>query len=66
MSSDPNVGPVTLYAYFMSPYAAKVHCFLLNKRVPFVRRLLELADDGRAMRTIAWDGERSSAWDLPR
>jgi glutathione S-transferase len=27
--------PATLYTYVMSPYAAKVHCFLLYKRIPF-------------------------------
>jgi len=27
--------PVTLYSYVMSPYAAKVHCFLLYKHVLF-------------------------------
>ncbi len=27
--------PITLYTYAMSPFAAKVHCFLLFKRVPF-------------------------------
>ena len=26
---------ITLYTYAMSPYAAKVHCFLLYKRLPF-------------------------------
>jgi len=26
---------ITLYTYAMSPFAAKVHCFLLFKRVPF-------------------------------
>jgi hypothetical protein len=27
--------PVRLYTYAMSPFAAKVHCFLLYKRIPF-------------------------------
>lgn len=27
--------PITLYSYAMSPYAAKVHCFLLYKRLDF-------------------------------
>jgi len=35
MRSDPQPEPVTLYTYAMSPYAAKVHCFLLYKRVNF-------------------------------
>jgi glutathione S-transferase len=35
MPDDPRREPVTLYTYAMSPYAAKVHCFLLYKRVPF-------------------------------
>jgi glutathione S-transferase len=28
-------GPIRLYTYAMSPYAAKVHCFLLYKRLDF-------------------------------
>jgi glutathione S-transferase len=31
----PHRDPVALYSYVMSPYAAKVHCFLLYKRIPF-------------------------------
>ena len=27
--------PVKLFTYAMSPFAAKVHCFLLYKRIPF-------------------------------
>jgi glutathione S-transferase len=35
MRSESQPAPVTLYTYAMSPYAAKVHCFLLYKRVSF-------------------------------
>jgi glutathione S-transferase len=35
MDGGPEPGLVRLYTYAMSPYAAKVHCFLLYKRVPF-------------------------------
>jgi len=35
MTSAAQPQPVTLYTYAMSPYAAKVHCFLLYKRVSF-------------------------------
>ncbi len=35
MRTEPESGPVRLYSYAMSPYAAKVHCFLLYKRIPF-------------------------------
>lgn len=35
MESDSAAPKVCLYTYAMSPYAAKVHCFLLYKRVPF-------------------------------
>jgi glutathione S-transferase len=35
MRTRPPLEPVTLYTYAMSPYAAKVHCFLLYKRVRF-------------------------------
>lgn len=35
MTSRSQLEPVTLYTYAMSPYAAKVHCFLLYKRVRF-------------------------------
>ncbi|MBI4290036.1 MAG: glutathione S-transferase family protein [Betaproteobacteria bacterium] len=35
MKSDLQPKPVTLYTYVMSPYAAKVHCFLLYKHMSF-------------------------------
>jgi glutathione S-transferase len=35
MSNATGCPRVTLYTYAMSPYAAKVHCFLLDKRVSF-------------------------------
>jgi glutathione S-transferase len=35
MTSEARAQPVTLYTYVMSPYAAKVHCFLLYKRLRF-------------------------------
>ena len=34
-TNAPDFPPVRLYTYVMSPYAAKVHGFLLRKRVPF-------------------------------
>lgn len=34
MMSKQNI-PITLYSYVTSPYAMKVHCFLLYKKVPF-------------------------------
>jgi len=30
-----NKSPITLYSYVSSPYAAKVHCYLLYKKLPF-------------------------------
>ena len=38
MSAEPDAIPtplITLYTYAMSPYAAKVHCFLLYKQLDF-------------------------------
>ena len=35
LKSDFRPTFITLYSYVMSPYAAKVHCFLLYKRVSF-------------------------------
>lgn len=35
VANEARPGPVRLYSYAMSPYAAKVHCFLLYKRIPF-------------------------------
>jgi len=33
--SDPPQAPIRLYTYAMSPFAAKVHCFLLFKKLDF-------------------------------
>ncbi|MEN8159772.1 MAG: glutathione S-transferase family protein [Myxococcota bacterium] len=35
MTSAPPKGSIRLYSYAMSPYAAKVHCFLLYKQLEF-------------------------------
>ncbi|MCP5057991.1 MAG: glutathione S-transferase family protein [bacterium] len=35
MPTGPTTPRIRLYTYAMSPFAAKVHCFLLYKRLPF-------------------------------
>lgn len=63
MSIAPEIPRVTLYTYAMSPYASKVHCFLLYKRVPFECfyinpfRVREDLPVGRQIPVVTIDGE---------
>jgi len=59
----PTTPKVTLYTYAMSPFAAKVHCFLLYKRIPFEcfyinpLRVKQDLPVGRQIPVVTIDGE---------
>lgn len=59
----PSEGSIRLYSYAMSPFAAKVHCFLLYKRLsfePFYINPLRVRQDlplGKQIPVLTVDGE---------